>query len=104
MRRGAVGSGATPWTGAHERWLRSQPFDALAVQLAFDSSVEAMLLSRRQSASAAGLEPSHAVSPGGTQTSLRPGGRLLMCGRMLDQRPLPDAAPWNRGHLNETQS
>ena len=29
---------------AHQRWLRDQRFDAPAVQLAFDSSVEAMLL------------------------------------------------------------
>ena len=33
-----------PWTGAHERWLHDQRCDAPAVQLAFDSSVEAMLL------------------------------------------------------------
>ncbi|MGB7979854.1 MAG: IS110 family transposase [Candidatus Nanopelagicales bacterium] len=44
LRRGIVYSGGRPWTGVHQRWLRGQRFDAPAVQLAFDSSVEAMLL------------------------------------------------------------
>lgn len=44
LRHGIVYSGGTTWTAAHERWLRTRRFDAAAVQLAFDSALEAMLL------------------------------------------------------------
>jgi transposase len=44
LRHGIVYSGGRPWTRVHEQWLGAQRFDAAAVQLAFDSSVEAMLL------------------------------------------------------------
>ena len=44
LRHGIVYSGGRAWTGVHEQWLRTQRFDASAVQLAFDSSLEAMLL------------------------------------------------------------
>lgn len=44
LRHGIVYTGGHAWTGVHERWLGPQRFDSAAVQLAFDSSVEAMLL------------------------------------------------------------
>ena len=44
LRHGIVYSGGNPWTAAHEQWLHAQRLDSPAVQLAFDSSLEAMLL------------------------------------------------------------
>jgi transposase len=44
LRHGIIYSGGDPWTGKHDAWLRSQRFDRPGVQIAFDSSHEAMLL------------------------------------------------------------
>lgn len=44
LRHGILYSGGSTWTGAHETWLRGQQFPQRAVQLAFDASLEAMLL------------------------------------------------------------
>jgi transposase len=43
LRQGIVYGGKS-WTRAHERWLRTQRFDASARQLAFEDAVEAVLL------------------------------------------------------------
>jgi transposase len=50
LRQGIVYSGGRAWTGKHELWLRAQRFDNPALQLAYDSSFEAMLvtLNRRE--------------------------------------------------------
>ena len=44
LRQGIVYYGGTPWTGKHLTWLRSHRFDAAGLQVAYDSAVEAMLL------------------------------------------------------------
>lgn len=44
LRHGIVYSGGRAWTGAHQRWLQAQRFDAHASQSAYESSLEAMLL------------------------------------------------------------
>jgi transposase len=44
LRQGIVYSGGHAWTGPHERWLASQRFDTPGLQMAFESSLEAMLL------------------------------------------------------------
>ena len=43
LRQGIVYSGGKAWTGKHELWLRCQRFDDPALQLAYDTSFEAML-------------------------------------------------------------
>src|SRR4051794_22235434 len=35
LRQGVVYSGGAPWTGIHERWLRSQRFSRPALQMRF---------------------------------------------------------------------
>jgi transposase len=42
LRRGLVWENSA-WTGAHEAWLRSQRFDRVGVQLAFDEAFDAVL-------------------------------------------------------------
>jgi transposase len=42
LRRGLVWDNSA-WTGAHEAWLRSQRFDRVGVQLAFDEAFDAVL-------------------------------------------------------------
>lgn len=44
LRHGIVYSSGSAWTQTHDRWLRSQTFESPAIQIAFDSSYEAMLL------------------------------------------------------------
>jgi transposase len=44
LRQGIVYSGGKAWTGAHDRWLRTQRFDQPSRQLAFDAAYEAMTL------------------------------------------------------------
>lgn len=44
LRQGIVYYGGRAWTAKHETWLRSQRFEFPALQLAFDSSFESMLL------------------------------------------------------------
>ena len=44
LRQGIVYTGGTPWTGAHDVWLRSQSFDHPSRQLAFDSTYETMVM------------------------------------------------------------
>jgi transposase len=43
LRQGIVYYGGTAWTGKHELWLHSQRFDDPALQMTYDSCVEAML-------------------------------------------------------------
>jgi transposase len=44
LRPGIVWSGGTAWTVVHHRWLGAQHFDQLGPQLAYGSSLEAVLL------------------------------------------------------------
>jgi transposase len=44
LRQGIVFTGGRPWTGAHDRWLRSQRFELPGRQLAFDAAYETVLL------------------------------------------------------------
>ncbi|AII03818.1 MULTISPECIES: IS110 family RNA-guided transposase [Rhodococcus] len=44
LRQGLVYSGGAAWTAAHDVWLRGQSFDQPALQAAFDSDYEAMIL------------------------------------------------------------
>jgi transposase len=44
LRQGIVWNGGQAWTGKHDVWLRSQRFDLLGRQLAFDAAYEAMTL------------------------------------------------------------
>ena len=44
LRQGIVYSGGTTWTGKHVAWLGAQRFDAAGLQIAYDSALEAMLL------------------------------------------------------------
>ena len=44
LRQGIVWTGGRAWTGRHDTWLRSQRFDLLGRQLAFDSAYETMTL------------------------------------------------------------
>lgn len=44
LRQGLVYSGGAAWTAAHDVWLRGQNFDQPALQAAFDSDYEAMIL------------------------------------------------------------
>jgi transposase len=43
LRQGIVYSGGKAWTGVHDAWLRSQRFDAAALQLTYDTAYETML-------------------------------------------------------------
>jgi len=43
LRQGIVYYGGQAWTGKHELWLRSQRFDALGLQLAYDTAMDAMI-------------------------------------------------------------
>lgn len=44
LRHGIVYSGGQAWTGSHDVWLRRQEFTSPAIQVTFDSSYEAMIL------------------------------------------------------------
>jgi len=44
LRQGIVYSDGQPWTGRHDRWLRSHTFVETGRRVAFDSAYEAMLL------------------------------------------------------------
>ena len=44
LRQGIVYCGGKAWTTTHERWLRSHHFDQPALQFAFDSAFEGMLM------------------------------------------------------------
>jgi transposase len=44
LRHGIVYDGGQGWTGAHDVWLRRQHFDAPAVQMAFESDYDAVLV------------------------------------------------------------
>ena len=44
LRQGIVYYGGAAWTGKHQVWLRTHRFDAPGLQVAYDSAVEAMLL------------------------------------------------------------
>ncbi|MDN5896655.1 MAG: IS110 family transposase [Nocardioides sp.] len=46
LRHGIVYSGGRAWTGAHDVWLRSQRFGQPALQAAFESDYETMVLTR----------------------------------------------------------
>jgi transposase len=43
LRQGIVYYGGRAWTGKHEAWLRKQHFDALGLQLAYDTAFDTML-------------------------------------------------------------
>ena len=43
LRQGIVYSGGTPWTCAHEQWLRRHRFDDIHLKAAFDHSFDAVL-------------------------------------------------------------
>jgi transposase len=43
LRQGIVYYGGQAWTGKHQLWLRAQRFDALGLQLAYDSAFDAMV-------------------------------------------------------------
>ena len=55
LRQGIVYYGGTAWTGAHDRWLRSQRFELPGLQLAYDIAYDTMLatLARRDRLDAA---------------------------------------------------
>jgi transposase len=55
LRQGIVYSGGTAWTGAHDRWLRSQRFELPGLQLAYDIAYDTLLatLARRDRMDAA---------------------------------------------------
>ncbi len=44
LRHGIVYSGGKAWTATHARWLATHRFDTPGLQIAYDSAVEAMLL------------------------------------------------------------
>ena len=44
LRHGIVYSDGSAWTQKHDLWLRAQRFESSAIQIAYDSSYEAMLL------------------------------------------------------------
>jgi transposase len=44
LRQGIVYSGGTPWTCAHEEWLRRQRFDDVHFKAAFDHGFDAVLV------------------------------------------------------------
>ena len=44
LRQGIVYCGGNAWTPKHETWLRSHQFDQPALQFAFDSAFEGMLM------------------------------------------------------------
>jgi len=44
LRQGLLWSGGKAWTSAHHDWLRRQRFDSAALALAYDSALEAVLL------------------------------------------------------------
>jgi len=46
LRQGIVWSGGTAWTGAHEAWLRTQTFDHVGLTIAYDTSLETVLLAQ----------------------------------------------------------
>lgn len=48
LRKGIVYYGGKAWTAKHETWLRSQRFEQPALQLAYDISFEAMLLTAQR--------------------------------------------------------
>src|SRR3954454_22978804 len=43
LRQGIVYYGGQAWTGKHELWLRTQDFNALGLQLAYDTAMDAMI-------------------------------------------------------------
>jgi len=43
LRQGIIYSGGRTWTGKHETWLRGQRFDAVPLQLAYDTALDTML-------------------------------------------------------------
>ena len=43
LRQGIVYSGGTPWTYAHEKWLRRHHFDDIHLKAAFDHGFDAVL-------------------------------------------------------------
>jgi transposase len=43
LQQGIVYSGGTPWTCAHEEWLRRQRFDDIHLKAAFDHGFDAVL-------------------------------------------------------------
>jgi transposase len=49
LRQGIVWSGGKAWTGVHDRWLRTQRFESVPLQLTYDTAYETMLaaLARR---------------------------------------------------------
>jgi len=46
LRQGVVWSGGTAWTSTRHLWLGKQHFDRLGLQVAYDSSLEAVLLAQ----------------------------------------------------------
>jgi len=46
LRQGIVWSGGTAWTGAHQRWLGQQHFAQPGLQMAYDTTLEAVLLAQ----------------------------------------------------------
>lgn len=48
LRKGIVYYGGKAWTAKHETWLRSHRFDQPALQLAYDTSFESMLLTAQR--------------------------------------------------------
>jgi transposase len=48
LRKGIVYSGGKAWTAKHETWLRSHRFEQPALQLAYDTSFESMLLTAQR--------------------------------------------------------
>jgi len=48
LRQGIVYYGGNAWTAKHETWLRSHYFDQPALQMAFDSACEAMLMTAQR--------------------------------------------------------
>jgi transposase len=46
LRQGIIWSGGTAWTGAHHQWLGKQRFDVPGLQLAYDTTLETVLLAQ----------------------------------------------------------
>ncbi len=46
LRQGILWSGGTAWTGAHHAWLATQHFELLGLQVAYDSTLDSVLLAQ----------------------------------------------------------
>ena len=101
LRQGIVYYGGQAWTGKHELWLRSQRFDALGLQLAYDTAMDAMIagvhrrdrLDKAIVAMAADSEFTPGATAGVPARRLDPDGVRVGC---RDRRLAPVDGPFHR--------